>query len=323
MKIACNSYTVLLCLCLTISFYTSAQTNNDYFNQPPAQNKAVLFAPGIISDEFGNRDMAISPKGDELFYTLQFNYGMISTILYSKKVKGKWTKPEVASFCGKYKDLEPSFSYDGNTLYFSSNRPLTDTGKEKDYDIWYVTKMDGKWVSPTNMQSPVNTNKDEFYASVVKNKNIYFTRAVDNREEDILLCKYSNGKYGEAESLSDSINSSGDEFNAFVDPDELYIIFSGYKREGGFGNGDLYISKKNKNGEWQKARNLGATINSSQLDYCPYITPDKKFFFFSSNRSNLQLPFNKATSISELKSLLHNPLNGFDNIYWIKANEIL
>ena len=80
-----------------------------------------MFAPNIISDEFGNRDMAISPKGDEIFYTMQFNYGMLSTILYAKKVGGKWTAPEVADFCGKYKDLEPAFSYDGTKLYFSSN----------------------------------------------------------------------------------------------------------------------------------------------------------------------------------------------------------
>src|SRR5256885_5938312 len=158
---------------LTIPLSIHVQISNSYFNQPLSQNKASVFAPGIISDEFGNRDMAISREGDEMFYTLQYNYGMISTIMYSKKINGKWTKPEIAAFCGKYKDLEPSFSYDGNTLYFSSDRPLTDTGKEKDYDIWYVTKVNGKWMHPENMQSPVNTDKDEFYASVARSNNMY------------------------------------------------------------------------------------------------------------------------------------------------------
>ena len=313
----------LIPICVSCCIFTQAQVSNAYFNQKLPGNKPVIFAEGIISDEFGNRDMAISPNGDELFYTIQFNYGAISTILYSKKINGKWTTPEVASFSGRYKDLEPSFSYDGNTLYFSSDRPLTDTGKEKDYDIWYVTKMNGKWTNPTNMRKPVNTDKDEFYASFAKNNNIYFTRAVDNREEDIMLCKFVNGKYSEAESLSDSINSTGDEFNAFVDPDEQYIIFSGYKRTDGYGSGDLYISKKNKKGEWQAAKHLDTLINSSRLYYCPYVTPDKKYFFFTSNRGDIQLPFSKAQSISDLKDLMHNPLNGFDNIYWIDAKQIL
>ncbi|MGH2647032.1 MAG: hypothetical protein ACRDE8_05665 [Ginsengibacter sp.] len=282
-----------------------------------------MFAPNIISDELGNRDMAISPKGDEIFYTMQYNYGMLSTILYSKKVDGEWPLPQVADFCGQYKDLEPAFSHDGTKLYFSSDRPLGDTGKEKDYDIWYVTKVNGKWVNPVNMQSPVNSEKDEYYASVAANNNIYFTRAVQGREEDIMVCRFTNNVYSEAESLSDSINSTGDEFNAFVDPDERFIIFSGYKRKDGYGSGDLYISKKNEKGEWQHAKNLGTPINSTALDYCPYITPDRKYFFFTSNRHNIQTTFTKAKTLEELKAMIHGPLNGADNIYWIKASGVL
>ena len=118
-------------LCFLMPLFMYAQIHNAYFNQSPPGNKMVMFAPNIISDEFGNRDMAISPNGDEIFYTLQYNYGMLSTILYSKKVNGKWSSPEVAVFCGKHKDLEPAFSFDGTKLYFSSNRPLSDTGSEK------------------------------------------------------------------------------------------------------------------------------------------------------------------------------------------------
>jgi WD40-like Beta Propeller Repeat len=240
--------------CFFIPAFIHAQINNAYFNQTLPGNKLTMFAPNIISDEFGNRDMAVSPKGDEIFYILQYNYGMLSTILYSKKINGKWSSPEVANFCGKYKDLEPAFSYDGAKLYFSSDRPLVDTGHEKDYDVWYVTKMNGKWMNPVNIKSPVNRGKDEYYASVAKNNNIYFTRAVEGLEEDIMVCKFVDGKYSEAESLPDSINSTGDEFNAFVDPDETYIIFSGYKRKDGYGSGDLYISKKNEKGEWQQTK---------------------------------------------------------------------
>ena len=304
-------------------FFLNAQSGNTLFDQTIPGNKITMFAPGIISDEFGNRDMAISPKRDEIFYTMQYNYGMLSTILYSKKENGKWTTPEVADFCGKHKDLEPAFSYDGTKLYFSSNRPLTDTGNEKDYDIWYVTKVNGKWGNPVNMGGPVNTEKDEYYASGAKSKNIYFTRAVEGREEDIMVCKFIDGKYRKAESLTDSVNSTGDEFNAFVDPDENYIIFSGYKRTDGYGSGDLYISKKNDKGEWQQAKNLGAIINSVSLDYCPYVTPDKKYFFFTSNRHDIKTPFKKAKNIKQLTAIMRSPLNGFDNIYWIDADAIL
>ena len=106
--------------------------SDSFFNQPVSGATPVIFAANIISDEFGNRDMAISPKGDELFYTLQYRGGFVfTTIMHSKKVNGQWTKPEVASFCGQYNDLEPSFSPDGTKLYFSSARPINGNEKKR------------------------------------------------------------------------------------------------------------------------------------------------------------------------------------------------
>ena len=63
--------------CFLMPLFLHAQINNAYFNQALPGNKMVMFAPNIISDEFGNRDMAISPNGDEIFYTMQYNYNAI------------------------------------------------------------------------------------------------------------------------------------------------------------------------------------------------------------------------------------------------------
>src|SRR5687768_16276447 len=81
----------LFCLLLLLPSVLPAQSiakkiSNAYFNQSEPGNEPVLFAPEFISDEFGNRDMAVSPGGDELFYTFQYRGGFIfSTIMYSKK----------------------------------------------------------------------------------------------------------------------------------------------------------------------------------------------------------------------------------------------
>ena len=58
-------------------------------------------------------------------------------------------------------------------------------------------------------------------------------------------------------------------------------------------------------------RKSGTTINSKALDYCPYITPDKKYFFFTSNRHGIKIPFDKKQNIKSLESILHSPLNGY------------
>jgi len=282
----------------------------------------VLFEPGKISDGFANRDMAISADGNELFYTIQFTKGLYSAIMHCIKKNGVWSEPETASFSGRYSDLEPAFSPDGNTLYFSSDRPLKDSPAGKDFDIWFVTKVNGSWQNPQNMGAPVNTTTDEFYASVAKSGNIYFTRGSEAHKDDIMVCKYINGQYGAAERLSDSINSDGYEFNAYADPEEQFILFSAYRRPEGLGSGDLYISRKNARGSWGKAKNL-SSLNSPSMDYCPFVTADKKWLYFTSDRPVFKTPFSKKQSVTTIKSLLLSPGNGFDDIYRVKFKEVI
>lgn len=317
-----NIVGALLISSTAFSQTTKSVSDHLYFDQPKPGNSPVLFAPGIVSDEYGNRDMAISPNDDELFYTIQYRGFALSVIMYSKKKNGKWIAPEVAFFSGQYNDEEPAFSPDGSKLYFSSNRPVSGNEK-KDYDIWYISKDKGGWSDPKNMGDRVNTSKDEFYPSIAKSGNIYFTRQMEGKDEDIVMCRFNNNKYDTAVSLPDMINTKGAEFNAFVDPEEQYILFTGYKRKGNIGSGDLFVSRKNKNGEWEEAKNLGDKINGAGNTYCPYVSPDKKYFFFTSSRGLFKTPFEKKQNFKELRSYMNSPWNGWDNIYWVEAKEII
>lgn len=116
----------------------------------------------------------------------------------------------------------------------------------KDYDVWYVERKntDAPWSKPINLGKPVNTGHNEFYPSVSKNNNLYFTSdsPESKGKDDIFFSPWENEKYLQPLLLSDSINTEGYEFNSFVSQDESYLIFSGYNRKDGFGSGDLYIS---------------------------------------------------------------------------------
>jgi len=127
-----------------------------------------LFASGILSDGLSNRDFTISPAGDEIFFTIQQPRFALSTILHVIKKEGKWGKPEVAPFSGKWRDLEAAFTPDGQYIYFSSDRPISGNAK-KDFDIWRVKRLPGgKWGEPENLGPNVNSAKDEFYPSAPK-----------------------------------------------------------------------------------------------------------------------------------------------------------
>ncbi len=281
-----------------------------------------VFAPGIISDGFSNRDMAISPDGNDLFFTLQWQYGLFSVILHSQKINGVWTKPETAGFSGRFNDLEPAYSPDGERLYFTSNRPLNPSDNTpKDYDIWWLEKKGKEWIGPYNLGPAINSDKDEFYPSLASNGNLYFTRDNGETKDDIFVSLFKNGKYEIPKPLPEQVNSPGFDFNAFIDPDENFIIFSSYKRSDDMGAGDLYYSLRS--GEnWQPAQHFGPGINSTALDYSPFVTADRKYFFFTSKRQTLSFPYPKSLSAFEIKDRLSSYGNGNDDIYIVNFETI-
>lgn len=313
-------------LCLLGFMSGQAQpANHVKFNFALVPESARIFGEGIISTDMYERDMAISPDGKEMFYTIVSPLNTFSAIIYLQKdEKNNWSRPEVASFSGEYSDMEPAFTTDGKKLFFVSNRPLSGDSA-KDFDIWYVEKANGKWVHPVNIGKPVNTDANEFYPSIATNGNLYFTAEykIGKGKEDIYIAKWGNGKYGDPVSLDSAVNSSLYEFNAFVSPDEQFIIFSSFGRSDDKGKGDLYISKKDASGKWTPAKNMGA-VNSDRLDYCPFVSFDKKIFFFSSDRSSLKGTFvGSPATYQSLVDQRNSILNGQSNIYWISLDKVL
>lgn len=292
------------------------------FSQAPTS--PTLFREGIVNTGLSERDMAISPDGKEMFYTLQSGLGIFSTILVStKKSDGTWSAPMVAPFSGRFSDLEPAFSHDGKQLFFCSNRPLSGDQK-KDYDIWVMDRNGSTWGTPRNLGPTVNTEADEFYPSLGRSGNLYYTAEYSGKgmgKEDIYVSNWVNGGYEQAVPLDSAVNSAVYEFNAFVSPDESFIIFTSYGRKGDAGGGDLYISEKDGSGKWLPARNLAA-LNSPSLDYCPFVSHDSKILYFTSNRHSMKTSYEKPVTLDQLRESYQGALNGRDNIYWVSFEAV-
>ena len=280
-----------------------------------------------FSDLPNIRDFTISSTGQEGYISAQSLLGEISVLVRISKSNGQWIPQSILPFSGKYNDLEPFLSHDNLKLYFVSNRPKTDsTNVPGDYDIWYVKRenVNEEWGAPINIGAPVNTSYNEFYPSVSQNNNLYFTSDTPGSKgkDDIFCSVWENKEYSEPFSLSDSINTEGYEFNAFISYDESYLIFSGYDREDGNGSGDLYISFRDNNDIWGKAINLGSDINSEYMDYCPFVDHESMTLYFTSRRSSFQ-EVNNFQSLEELINEINMYENGMSRIYKVDFKNVL
>jgi len=79
--------------------------------------------------------------------------------------------------------------------------------------------------------------------------------------------------------FSKVINTGTMNAHPFIAPDESYIMWDG-ERESGYGDSDLYISYRQKDGLWGEAINLSDKINTDAEEGGARITSDGKYFFF-------------------------------------------
>lgn len=310
--------TVLLFFIFSLNLIYSQES--DHSPQP--------FLPDIISQFPNVRDLAISPQENDLYFTAQSYMGELSALIHCTNKNGVWSKPEIAPFSGKYQDLEPFFAPDGLRLYFASNRPTDPQSTEaKDFDIWYIERKDinSPWSAPINIGEPINTEGNEFYPSVSKFNTLYFTNdgIKSTGKDDIFMSKLVNGKYEAPLPVADSVNSIGYEFNGFISPDESFLLYTCYNKKGGYGSGDLYISYNKGNGEWTSPLNLGNQINSTMMDYCPFVNVHTGVLYFTSKRSSVLKQSEKTFDTKEFLKEANKYENGLSRIYQVNISSFL
>ncbi|UBM58899.1 OmpA family protein [Marinilongibacter aquaticus] len=175
----------------------------------------------------------------------------------------------------------PAFTADDETIYFTA---LDNGGDEDIYESHFV---DGRWQEAQKLNGGINTEFNEGTCSIsADGKMLVFTNC-EGRESFggcDLFVSYFEGKTGWSppENLGPEINSSFWESQPTLSSDGKQLIFVS-DRYGGFGGKDLYISKKDAQGRWMKAQNLGKSVNTMAEENTPFLHPNGRTLFFSSN----------------------------------------
>jgi Tol biopolymer transport system component len=218
--------------------------------------------------------------------------------------EGGWTRPRIAPF-NEYAPYNFTVGPDGQTLYFTTLKSPDKTTAMflEQANIWAVKLNQDGWAEPVMFGRSINTETYyENYPTVTSNGTIYYMsrREAGVGGTDVWRSRNIDGKYAEAENIGEPANSETGDADPFVAPDESYLILC-QEKEGGYGKYDLYVYFQSQDGSWSDPINLGEGVNSAEYEFRPYVTPDGKYLFFTSNR-----PKEGQTS----------------NIYWVDAGVI-
>ncbi len=293
-----------------------------YLGQKPPGEEPELFAPGIVNNGLLTRDVAMTPDGTEIYFGIALANYSFSAILMTRLTENGWTPPEVVPSLGdmKYMQLEPCISPDGGTFLFLSTRPDSD-GVEGDQDIWVMDRQGDHWGQPYNLGEPVNSIHSEYFPSLTRDRTLYFTRSENgSRQSFIYRSEWRGGQYQQPEKLPAQVNCGQSQYNAFVAPDESFLIVPAVGREDAYGGTDYYVVFHNADDSWSEPVNMGEKVNTHNgLEYSPYVSPDGKYFFFMSTRFLPQDQWPDQLTASFLKELHNRPGNGNPAIYWMDA----
>jgi outer membrane protein OmpA-like peptidoglycan-associated protein/tetratricopeptide (TPR) repeat protein len=181
----------------------------------------------------------------------------------------------------------PSISADGRILFFTAcERP---DGKGS-CDIYLSQRLnDGTWSKPINLGAPINTEAWESQPSFSSDgKTLYFVRGGydrdRNRQYDIYMSIFQmDMTWSSPVKLGENINTVLQEESVFIHPDNQTIYFSSTGHTG-MGGLDIFLSRRQENGEWGKPVNLGYPINTAADENSLVVSADGKKAYFASDR---------------------------------------
>lgn len=162
--------------------------------------------------------------------------------IYSTTLDGDvWSTPVKLNENINSKYWEPSafISADGNTLYFTSNKPGGFGGRDL-----YVSKktQDGDWGISENMGSRINTPYDED-APFIHPDGVTLSFSSNGHNTiggfDVFTSLLSDTTWSEPVNVGYPINTTDDDIYYVVSPDKRTAYFTSF-REGGLGEKDIY-----------------------------------------------------------------------------------
>lgn len=214
-----------------------------YFSQRKDEEwQSPVQAPAPINTETHDAAIAMSPDGQTMII-YRTNEDLTAGDLYYSRLEGvKWSEPvKYGDYLNsEWQEASATIAEDGNTIYFSSNRPGGFGGK----DIYRIVRFgNDQWSLPLNLGATVNTPYDEDAPFIHPNgSTLYFSSKGHSNigGYDIFKTSLEENYWTHPENMKYPVNSVNDDLFFVLSSDGNRGYYSSATK-GGFGGHDIYV----------------------------------------------------------------------------------
>ena len=243
----------------------------------------IVFRESLVPNDKIIHKGIFSPDMKQFFYTVSDKNFENFNVFVTRKLKDGWSVPHKAFFNSGFDEHGMSFSPDGNSIYFSSTRPIGMDSMPETWHIWKSDKVAGKWEEPSFVDIPNLKSKLVSHPIMTSSGLLYFhTSNLDYSQMDIFQSQNINGDFSDAVKTSISTTSDAGKCTPYVSPKEEYLIYASIGEQL-----DLMISFNDGSGNWINTRRLNDQINDIGQGN-PYVTPDNKYLFYTTGEHHSQ-----------------------------------
>ena len=186
-------------------------------------------------------------------------------------------------------EYQPVISANNQTLYFCGNNRNDNIGME---DVFSSYAYDDSWSSASLQQTLSSSQKNDAIMAVSADGNT----VISFQDGKLGTIKKTKNGWSQIKDLPMSINTGTWNGDAMISSDNSTIIFSS-TREIGYNHSnykeyhasankyplDLFAVQKNSSGVWGIPLNMGEVINTPFSERSPFLHPDMKTLYFSSD----------------------------------------
>ena len=184
----------------------------------------------------------------------------------------------------KYTEYNPVVSADESTMAYTSLHPIeSKTGEKFKEEIMISFNETGSWIIPQKVNVQTQNNYGTAGISADGQEMLIFIG--DQTSGSLFKITKEGDDWSRPIPIGSGINSKYLESTASLTPDNKTIYFAS-NRPGGYGGMDIYRSDLKEDGTWGRVQNLGPAINTRANEDAPFIHPNKKLLFFTTDGHN-------------------------------------